>query len=128
MTATLLPENPPESPKITGVAKRSGRTVRNGIATVLMGLSVIAVMVPLGFVLASVLQKGLSVISWDFLSDPIPPVRRPGPGMGPAVVGTIVITLTAAAMAIPLGIFGAIYLHEYGKTGRLAQVLRFSPT
>ena len=45
--------------------------------------------------------------------------------MGPAVVGTIVITTTAAVMAIPLGIFGAIYLHEYGKTGRLAQVLRF---
>ena len=28
-------------------------------------------------------------------------------------------------MAVPLGILGAIYLHEYGKTGRLAQVLRF---
>ena len=28
-------------------------------------------------------------------------------------------------MAVPLGILGAVYLHEYGKTGRLAQVLRF---
>ena len=28
-------------------------------------------------------------------------------------------------MAVPLGILGAIYLHEYGKTGRLPHVLRF---
>ena len=40
-------------------------------------------------------------------------------------MGTIVITATAAAMAIPLGILGAVYLQEYGKTGKLAQVLRF---
>ena len=90
-----------------------------------MGVSLVAVMVPLLFVLGSVIQKGASVISWSFLTDDIPPVRRQGPGMGPAVVGTIVITATAAAMAIPLGILGAVYLHEYGKTGRLAQVLRF---
>ena len=45
--------------------------------------------------------------------------------MGPAIVGTIVITGTATLMAVPLGILGAIYLHEYGKTGRLAPVLRF---
>ena len=90
-----------------------------------MGLSLVVVLVPLVLVLGSVIQKGASVISWSFLTDDIPPVRRQGPGMGPAVVGTIVITATAAAMAIPLGILGAVYLHEYGKTGRLAQVLRF---
>ena len=90
-----------------------------------MGLSLVVVLVPLLLVLGSVIQKGASVISWSFLTDDIPPVRRQGPGMGPAVVGTIVITATAAAMAIPLGILGAVYLHEYGKTGRLAQVLRF---
>ena len=49
--------------------------------------------------------------------------------MGPAIVGTILITGLATLMAVPLGILGAVYLHEYGKTGRLAPVLRFmSPT
>jgi phosphate transport system permease protein len=105
--------------------KRSGRAVRNGIATFLMGVSVVVVLVPLLFILGSVIQKGASVLSWSFLTEDIPPVRRTGPGIGPAVVGTIVITATAAAMAIPLGILGAVYLNEYGKTGKLAQVLRF---
>jgi phosphate transport system permease protein len=105
--------------------RRSGRSVRNGIATVLMGVSIVVVMVPLVFVLVTVVAKGLSVISIDFLTADIPPVRREGPGMGPAVVGTIVITGMATLMAVPLGIMGAIYLNEYGATGRLPKILRF---
>jgi phosphate transport system permease protein len=113
------------APVIDLSRKRSGRSVRNGLATVLMGLSLVVVMVPLVFVLVTVIAKGASVISWDFLTESIPPVRRQGPGMGPAVVGTIVITATATAMAVPLGIMAAIYLNEYGATGRLPRVLRF---
>jgi phosphate transport system permease protein len=105
--------------------RRSGRTVRNGLATGLMTTSLVVVLVPLALVLFTVLQKGASVISWSFLTADIPPARQSGPGMGPAVVGTIVITGMAALMAIPLGVLGAVYLNEYGKTGRLATVLRF---
>jgi phosphate transport system permease protein len=104
---------------------RSGRTVRNGLATILMVASLIVVMIPLVFVLITVIAKGASIMSWAFLTEPIPPVRRPGPGMGPAVVGTIVITATATAMAVPLGVMGAIYLNEYGAVGRLPKILRF---
>ncbi|HTN79783.1 MAG TPA: hypothetical protein VMK16_08920, partial [Acidimicrobiales bacterium] len=124
MTATLSPDLP-ELDVIDLRPKRSGRSFRNGLATALMGVSVVVVLVPLLLILGSVIQKGASVMSWSFLTEDIPPVRHQGPGMGPAVVGTIVITATAAAMAIPFGIFGAVYLHEYGKTGKLAQVLRF---
>jgi phosphate transport system permease protein len=45
--------------------------------------------------------------------------------MGPAVVGTIVLTFWASVMAIPLGILGAIYITEYGARNRLARVIRF---
>ena len=48
MTATLTPT--PDLPEIDVIdlrPKRSGRRVRNGIATVLMGFSVVAVLVPL---------------------------------------------------------------------------------
>jgi phosphate transport system permease protein len=72
-----------------------------------------------------VIQKGAQAISWGWFTDDIPSVRRSGPGMGPAVVGTILTTGLATLMAVPLGILGAVYLHEYGKTGRLATVLRF---
>ena len=124
MTATL--SAPPDRPPADLTPKRSGRSVRNWIATVLMGLSLLIVLIPLGFVLYTVVQKGWqAVTSSGWFTDDIPPVRRSGPGMGPAIVGTILTTGLATLMAVPLGILGAVYLHEYGKTGRLASVLRF---
>ena len=45
--------------------------------------------------------------------------------MGPAVVGTLLITGAATLMAVPLGILGAVYLNEYGGKGALAKVIRF---
>jgi phosphate transport system permease protein len=105
--------------------KRSGRTVRNGLATAAMVACLVIVVIPLGFVLVTVVQKGWSAISAEWFTEPIPPVRRTGPGMAPAIVGTLVITALASLIAVPLGILGAVYLHEYGKRNRLASVLRF---
>src|SRR5207248_3250325 len=51
--------------------------------------------------------------------------RAVGPGMGPAVVGTLLITLTATILAVPLGVLAAVYLNEYGKTNKVAEFLRF---
>ena len=45
--------------------------------------------------------------------------------MGPAVVGTLLITGAAALMAIPLGVLGGIYLNEYGGKRPLARLIRF---
>jgi phosphate transport system permease protein len=45
--------------------------------------------------------------------------------MKAAIVGTLVTTAVATVIAVPLGIGGAIYLNEYGRSGRFAKVLRF---
>jgi phosphate transport system permease protein len=90
-----------------------------------MVLAVVAILVPLASVIVSVLGKGLKLFGWSFLTKSIPRQRALGPGMGPAVIGTIVITGGAAILALPLGILGAIYLHEYGGTGRVARLVRF---
>jgi len=104
------------------------RRTQNRIATVLMVLSFILVIIPLGFVLFTVIAKGASVISWTWLtSGPIPPNVAPADvgGIGPAVLGTILITGWATLMAVPLGILGAVYINEYGGRGPLAAVVRF---
>jgi len=106
-------------------AKRSNRSLRDGFATFLMGLSFVVVLVPLGFVLATLISKGLSILSWDFLTKGIPTPRHVGPGMGPAVVGTLLTTAMASMMAIPLGVMGAVYITEYGDGRGFARVLRF---
>jgi phosphate transport system permease protein len=105
--------------------RKSWRGTKNTLASVGMVAAVIIVMIPLGLVLYSIISKGAGVLSWDFLTKDIPPTRRKGPGMGPAVYGTIIITAAATVMAVPLGILGAVYLHEYGGQSRPARIIRF---
>jgi phosphate transport system permease protein len=103
------------------------RRTGDRIATSLMVLAFVLMIIPLGFVLFTVIAKGASVISWSFLTSSIPvSVAPPGVGgMGPAIVGTIEITALATVLAVPLGILGAIYLNEYGGRGPLARLIGF---
>ena len=104
------------------------RRTSNRIVTALMVTSFVLVIIPLGFVLVTVVVKGVSVISWSFLtSGPIPPNVAPANvgGIGPAVLGTLLITGLATLMAVPLGILGAIYLNEYGGKNWLAALIGF---
>jgi phosphate transport system permease protein len=104
------------------------RRTKNRIATTAMVLAFVIVMVPLGFVLYTVIARGASTISWTFLTGgPIPPNVLPANvgGMGPAVLGTLEITALAAVMAVPLGVLGAIYVNEYGGRGWLSRLIGF---
>jgi phosphate transport system permease protein len=102
------------------------RKVRNHVATALIVGSVLVTLVPLIFVVAFVVNRGGGVFGWAFLTRDIPILDREiGGGMKPAIIGTLVITGGATAMAVPLGILGAIYLNEYGQRGRLARLIRF---
>ena len=110
-------------------AKRSRRTFTNGLMTTLMVLSVVAVLVPLGAVLYTVVSKGAAAVSMDFFTKDIPIItRQKGPGMGPAIVGTLLVTTVAAVMAVPIGILAAVYLNEYSAGSRLGRVVRFMAT
>ena len=76
--------------------------------------------IPLVLVLGTVVGKGAGIVVHatsrrSSPSDiPLRSSRQVGPGMGPAIVGTLLITAAATAIAVPLGILGAVYLHEYG--------------
>ena len=104
----------------------ASRRTRNRIAVTSVWLSVPVAAVPLAFVVTYLVQKGAGIVDWSFLTDDIPVSSRlPGPGMGPAVLGTLLTTGAATAMAVPLGVLAAVYLSEYGGKGRLAATIRF---
>jgi phosphate transport system permease protein len=104
------------------------RRSKNRIATGAMWLAFAVMLIPLGFVMFTVISKGVAAISLSFLTKgPIPPNLLPlgiG-GMAPAIVGTLEITGFAALMAIPIGVLGAVYINEYGGNGWLARFLSF---
>jgi phosphate transport system permease protein len=114
------------SPRLSPLPKSRSRKLKNALATLLISLSFVVALVPLVFLVIYVVERGSETISWDFLTADLPFVDRlPGGGMGPAVVGTLLITGAASLMAIPLGILGGIYLNEYGGTSPLARFIRF---
>jgi phosphate transport system permease protein len=113
-------------------AKRSWRSVKSATMTGLMIASVLAVALPLCAVIYAVFVRGFAVAFHgfpDFFVKEIPVVaRRAGPGMGPAILGTLLVTGAATLIAVPLGVLGAVYLHEYGIKNRFSRLVRFMAT
>lgn len=112
--------------------RRSWRSTKSQLMTALMIGAVIAVLLPLVAVMWSVVMRGAGVMFKEFpafFTSEIPLVsRRAGPGMGPAILGTLLSTGAATLIAVPLGILGAVFLHEYGGTSRFAKLVRFMTT
>jgi phosphate transport system permease protein len=97
--------------------------------TMLMIGSVVAIAIPLVSVMWSVISRGAGVAfdSFpDFFTSEIPAFgQRPGGGMGPAILGTLIATGAATVIAVPVGVLGAIFLHEYGARSKFARLVRF---
>ena len=75
--------------------------------------------------LYDIVKNGGGAISWEFISQPPRRGMTEG-GIFPAIMGTFIVTIVTAVLAIPLGMFAAIYLNEYAKQGRLTRLIRLS--
>ncbi|MDP3790259.1 MAG: phosphate ABC transporter permease PstA [Candidatus Omnitrophota bacterium] len=82
-------------------------------------------MVPVGLIVAIIIQRGLPAINWQFLSD-IPRQGMRAGGIFPAIVGTIYLVIGAIIFALPIGLFAAIYLSEYSKDNLLTRLVRLA--
>jgi phosphate transport system permease protein len=80
--------------------------------------------VPLVGVVVYVVAKGLPAWSIDFFTHPTTPEGIPGGGVWNAIVGTVVITVIAVAVTVPLGLLVGLFLAE--SDGRTAAALRFT--
>ena len=70
-------------------------------------------------------KKGGRAISWEFLSK-MPRRGMTEGGIFPAIFGTFLVTLVTAILAVPMGMFSAIYLNEYAKQNRITRLIRLS--
>jgi phosphate transport system permease protein len=108
-------------PPISGRRRRTDKVAR----AVLLVATLVA-LVPLVLVIYYLLKRGLGAISWHFFStDPTGAfIGDPG-GIKSALLGTLEIVAFASLIAIPIGIGVALYLVEYGKDSRFANVVRY---
>lgn len=96
--------------------------------------------IPLFLIIGKIVIEGYEQINWDFFTKTAPTAVEammakrantiegsrtilPG-GIANGIVGTLLMTLVASIIAIPIGLLGGIYLSE-NRSSRLASVVRF---
>jgi phosphate transport system permease protein len=105
------------------IANHRSRKARNLVFSALCIAAVVAILLPLGDMLYMFAYRGIQVISVARLvGDPISKI----PGIGNAIIGTAILTTLSAAIAIPLGVLGGVYMAEFSKGGRFSEGLRFA--
>ena len=70
-------------------------------------------------------SKGGSTLSWEFITQ-APRRGMTEGGIFPAILGTFMVTIVTAVLAVPMGMFAAIYLNEYAKQNRVTRLIRLS--
>ncbi|RVW07491.1 phosphate ABC transporter permease PstA [Prescottella agglutinans] len=124
MTSVL--DKPIKAPAFQGVGFR--RRFTDLTATVLVTLSVLIALVPLVWVLWTVIAKGLPAITsqtWFTHSLSGLSASAEGGGIYHALIGTLMQGLVCAVLAVPLGLFVAVYLVEYAGNSRLGKLTTF---
>lgn len=95
------------------------------IAFALMSLATVIVVVPIILVIGYIIWQGIADISWEFLTSMPRNGMRDG-GILPAIVGTVILVIGTAIVAIPLGIGAAVYLAEYAPDNLLTRSVRLA--
>ena len=90
----------------------------------LLGSTLIVCLI-LGVILWDIFSKGMSSVSWNFISQ-FPTDGMTKGGILPAIVGTLLLTFITTLFAVPFGIACAIYLNEYAKPSVLTNIIRAS--
>jgi len=72
-----------------------------------------------------IFSKGGSVLSWTFFTD-FPREGMTTGGIYPAIVGTLYLTILSILIALPLGVFTAIYMVHLAKPYWLMRIVRIA--
>ncbi|WP_036563165.1 phosphate ABC transporter permease PstA [Nocardioides halotolerans] len=108
------------------LAVEGQRSATDRLMTSLVWTASGVAVVPLAWLVLTVVRHGLPEVNASFLTfDMRNVVGDQQGGIYHAIIGTLLVTLAAAAISVPIGLFCAIYLVEYGKGKRLARWVTF---
>jgi phosphate transport system permease protein len=100
------------------------RRATDRFVTALVTGAFLLAMIPLVSLTITVVTFGLARFDAEFFSYSMRSITGEGGGALHAIVGTLLMTGTAALISIPIGLMTSIYLVEYGR-GRLARGITF---
>jgi len=110
------------SSSITSRVVEGPRRAADRLATTLVTGAFLLALVPLVSLVLLVVTRGAPSFGWTFLTTDMVGVfgEMTSGGIAHALVGTLLVTLAAAVISVPVGLLTAIYLVEYGR-GPLAR-------
>ncbi len=77
------------------------------------------------WILLVIFSKGFAALNWEFFTKLPAPPGIEGGGLANAIVGTLLITVLATLLGVPVGLAAGVYLSEVGRKTRLASAVRF---
>ena len=103
----------------------NSRAAKDRLVTTLVWTAFAIAMVPLISLLWTVVGNGLKVINAQFLTYSMRNIIGEGGGIYHAIIGTLLITLAATVISVPVGLMTSIYLVEYGVRNKTARTITF---
>ncbi|MBK9477728.1 MAG: phosphate ABC transporter permease PstA [Bacteroidetes bacterium] len=110
--------NLPDENKLEKLKKRRQRIAFIILGTI--GYSIVAILIS---ILTFIIVKGISVISWDFLTS-MPEEGMTKGGIFPAILGSFYLVTGSIIVAFPIGIMAAICMNEYVKHGTAKKIIK----
>lgn len=108
----------------TSLLVEGSRKAKDRLVTSLVATAFIIALLPLISLMWTVIVDGLARFDITFFAESMRNVIGDGGGALHAIVGTLLVTLAAAVISVPIGLLTSIYLVEYGR-GMLARGITF---
>jgi len=105
---------------------QTGRRAMNLLVTIWAAGSALIGIAILFWIIFVVVTRGLGAVNLAFFTQLPTPPGVPGGGLINAIAGTLVLTLAATLVAVPLGLLAGVYLAEFSEDSKLADFSRFS--
>jgi phosphate transport system permease protein len=105
-------------------ANHNWRKIKNGVMQTITSACALLVIAPLGLIFYHLAKSGIGSMNWDFFTKLPKPPGEFGGGMANAIAGTFILLGIASLIGVPVGVFGGVYLSEYGSS-RLNSWVRF---
>lgn len=100
------------------------RKAKDRLVTAFVCGAFLLALAPLISLLFTVVANGLARFDVTFFSNSMRSIIGDGGGFIHAIVGTVLMTLTATIISVPIGLMASIYLVEYGR-GPLARAITY---
>ena len=100
------------------------RRITNVLAVLMACATALFGLFFLGWILWTLVAKGIGGINWDLFTRMTPPPMEDG-GLANAFFGSMVMCVLAIAIGTPMGIAAGTWLAEYGNARKAGTVVRF---